>query len=416
MKRVLFLGALAMAGTAAQAQTNVTMYGIVDVGVNRVTGLAQGTSDALVSGIMEGSRLGVKGTEDLGGGFRAVFTAEHRLEADVGGNSVRPPSGSQLPDRVVDASLLGLPVALQPAVTAVAYGTDGKGGIGATVGTNLGNAFWDRQVYVGLVTPIGAIVAGRMYTPAYEINAAFDTLGTQSSLSAGQVASLPASIDIRRSNAIQYRVERSGITANVMVSAGENSATTGKMWGLMAKYEGDAFGIGAGYNARENELGDSSLRTFTTGAWVALGPGRLHGLFGIAKDDHPAGLSTIAAGLTPVVGPTVGQLVQDAFAEAFKQDSRLFQIGYKLLLGTSTVYFAYNSLDDRRPANADTSSFGIVYTYALSKRTDINAVATHFNNKNLAQAAPGQAGFLGGVTARAGEDSNNLALGIRHRF
>ena len=49
----------------------------------------------------------------------------------------------------------------------------------------------------------------------------------------------------------------------------------------------------------------------------------------------------------------------------------------------------------------------------LSKRTDLNAVLTHFDNKDLAQAAPGQAGFLGGLTTSAGTDSNSLALGIR---
>ena len=69
-----------------------------------------------------------------------------------------------------------------------------------------------------------------------------------------------------------------------------------------------------------------------------------------------------------------------------------------------------------RPANADVASYGVAYTYALSKRTDLNAVLTHFDNKNLAQAAPGQAGFLGGVTATAGKDADSLAFGIRHRF
>ena len=71
---------------------------------------------------------------------------------------------------------------------------------------------------------------------------------------------------------------------------------------------------------------------------------------------------------------------------------------------------------DRRAANADVASYGAAYSYALSKRTDINVVLTHFDNKNLAQAAPGQAGFLGGVTKSAGTDSNSLALGVRHRF
>jgi len=77
---------------------------------------------------------------------------------------------------------------------------------------------------------------------------------------------------------------------------------------------------------------------------------------------------------------------------------------------------AYTSWNDRRPNNADVATYGGVYTYSLSKRTDLNLVMTHFNNKNLAQAAPGQAGFLGGVTASAGTDSNNVAVGIRHRF
>ena len=77
---------------------------------------------------------------------------------------------------------------------------------------------------------------------------------------------------------------------------------------------------------------------------------------------------------------------------------------------------AYSAFVDKRPNNADTASYGVAYTYALSKRTDLNAVVTHFNNKGLAQAAPGQAGFLGGVTASAGADSNSVAIGIRHRF
>ena len=82
----------------------------------------------------------------------------------------------------------------------------------------------------------------------------------------------------------------------------------------------------------------------------------------------------------------------------------------------NAFYVAYTSVNDKRPANADVASYGVAYSYALSKRTDLNAVATHFNNKNLAQAAPGQAGFLGGVTASAGTDANSIAFGIRHRF
>ena len=91
-------------------------------------------------------------------------------------------------------------------------------------------------------------------------------------------------------------------------------------------------------------------------------------------------------------------------------------LGYKLTTGANTFYVAYTAFNDRRAANADVASYGAAYSYALSKRTDLNVVLTHFDNKNLAQAAPGQAGFLGGVTTGAWTVSNSLALGVRHRF
>ena len=84
--------------------------------------------------------------------------------------------------------------------------------------------------------------------------------------------------------------------------------------------------------------------------------------------------------------------------------------------GVHTIVTAFNRLDDKRAVNADTDSYGVTYTYALSKRTNLNAVLTHFNNKGAGQIAPGGNGFLGGVTSSAGTDSTNVAFGIRHAF
>lgn len=414
MRRIFTLSLLAAASGACFAQaaptSSVTLYGIVDAGVQQTTGLKGGSVKQLVSGIMDGSRWGVRGSEDLGGGYRALFTLESRLEVDTGTLSNRPISGSQLPDRVSQAALLGLPSALQPVVTSVA------GSIGSTVGVNLNNGGFDRQSYIGLVTPFGAVLAGKQYTLAYEVAATFDVTQTQSALAAGQVASIPSSIDIRANNALQYRIQAGGITAGVMAAAGEGSSSTGHLLGAMAIYKGGAFSVGLGYNERENELGQKSLTSTVFGASVDVGPGTISGLYATVKDDHPSGLSGLPAQLTPSVGAATAGLVANAFVTAFKQDGTLMNIGYRLKAGVNTVYFAYSLYNDKRPANADTASYGIAYTYALSKRTDINAVAVHFNNKGLAQAAPGQAGFLGGVTASAGTDSNSFALGIRHRF
>jgi predicted porin len=294
-------------------------------------------------------------------------------------------------------------------------------GLGQTLGVNLPGRFWDRQAFVGLVTPYGAILLGRQYTPAYEINATFDVMGTQSALSAGQVASVPASVDIRVSNAIQYRIVLGGLTAGAMYSLGDPSTVTGntkanRFGGAMAMYKMGPYAVGIGYNQRNNDIGQKSLQSTLVGASAQIGPGTVSAMYGEIKDNNPSGVSTIATSLTPLTGATGAALVQAAFTEALKQDGRLMHIGYKWPMGGNTLYLSYSSFDDKRAPNADVVSYGVAYTYALSKRTDLNAVLAHFDNKNLAQAAPGQAGFLGGFTKSAGTDSNSVALGIRHRF
>ena len=435
IKTVFALSAAALATSAAWAQAtpeSVTVYGIVDAGVVHTTGLTT-NKNHLVSGIMEGSRFGLRGSEDLGGGYRAIFTLENRFEVNTGELSNRPPSGTQVPDRVLDARLVtpalcpaatpvnpatGLPVcAVQSAVSGVAAS------LGSTLGVNLPGRFWDRQAYLGLVTPFGAILLGRQYTPAYEVNATFDIMGTQSSLSAGQVAAIPASVDIRVSNALQYRVVFGGLTASAMYSFGDpgtvaTNSKANRFGGAMVMYKTGPFAAGIGYNRRNNDIGQKSLTSAVLGASVTIGPGTLSGLYGTIEDDNPSGVSTIGGtpALVTAVGASGAALLQQAFTGALRQDGVLMHLGYKLPMGANTLYVAYSAFNDKRSANADVASYGMAYTYALSKRTDLNAVLTHFDNKNLAQAAPGQAGFFGGMTRSAGTDSNSLALGIRHRF
>jgi predicted porin len=416
MKKALALTALAAACSASLGQTmtdNVRVYGIVDIGVNSVSGMKGGTDYSVVSGIMDGSRVGVRGEEEIGRGYRALFRLESRLEADTGNIGNRPASGNQVPDRISSAEALGLPAALDPAVSAVAAS------LGNQIGVNLRGAFWDRSAYVALVTPIGGFILGHQYTPAYEMVFSFDTLATQSSLSVGQIAAIPAGLEFRASNALQYRIEQGPISASLMYAFGEvsGSDSANRFWGFNAKYEGDLYGIGLGYNERNNELGEKALRSTIFGAKAKVGPGTVGVLVGQIEDDNPAGLSTIAAGLQAQGVPgAFAQPIQAAFINALKQDAMLYQIGYKWTTDRNTFYVAYNRFDDKTSANADVQSYGIVYTYELSKRTDINAVLTRFDNSSNGQAAPGGAGFLGGVTESAGTDSTNVAIGIRHRF
>ena len=146
--RLLVMTCLAAIATAGWAQSKVELYGIVDAGVTQVSGLKGGSITQLASGVMEGSRFGVRGQEDLGDGYRAIFTLENRFEVDTGGISNRPPSRNQLPDRATFARYLlpSLPTvqqnALQPVLDAV------SNALGTQVGINVrsdGPAFFDRQ-------------------------------------------------------------------------------------------------------------------------------------------------------------------------------------------------------------------------------------------------------------------------------
>ncbi|HPV24374.1 MAG TPA: porin, partial [Casimicrobium sp.] len=189
---------LSLAVSQSIAQTaNVTLYGIVDVGVQHVTGVKGGSITQVASGIMEGSRWGLRGTEDMGNGYKTMFVLESRFEADTGGLSNRPISGTQLPDRLT----AGLPPAVQAALNSA---------VGSSLGVNLPGRLFDRQAFVGLVTPFGAILAGRQYTPAFEISNRFDAFANASAASPGQLLSIPAGIDIRESNSVLYRIELKG--------------------------------------------------------------------------------------------------------------------------------------------------------------------------------------------------------------
>lgn len=417
--RLLVMTCVTAATTASVAQSKVELYGIVDAGVTRVSGLKGGSVTQLASGVMEGSRIGVRGQEDLGDGYRAIFTMENRLEVDTGGISNRPPSRNQLPDRATYARYLlpSLPTvqqnALQPVLNRV------SDALGTQVGINVrsdGPAFFDRQIFVGLVTPVGAVLAGRMYTPGYELVGTFDALNAQSSLASGQIAAVPYAVDIRVSNALAYRVQTDTITVALMAGFGEKAFDTGRFIGGMAMYRNEAFGLGVAYNQRDNENGQRSLTSTVVGAYLTVGAGRLHASAAAIHDKHPSLVSGIGAQITPLVGPTLAGLIQEAYTDAVRQDATLWHLGYRHHLGSATFYAAYNVYNDLRAPNADVASYGVACSYALSKRTDVSAVVTHFNNTGLGQAAPGGGGYLGGVTARAGADSTSVALGVRHRF
>jgi predicted porin len=78
MKKSFFALALLTVGGAVQAQSGVTVYGNIDLGVSKKTG------GALTEGRRDNNRLGFKGVEDLGSGLKALFQLEIRYDPDIG--------------------------------------------------------------------------------------------------------------------------------------------------------------------------------------------------------------------------------------------------------------------------------------------------------------------------------------------
>jgi predicted porin len=400
MKKSLIASAACLACTGVWAQVN--LYGIVDAGVTHVTGLTGGSKTQLSSGIMEGSRWGIRVQEDLGGGFKAMATMESRVEVNDGSLSNRPASGSQLPDRLT----AGLPPSVAAGVS---------GAVGPTLGVNLDSRGFDRQAWVGLVTPVGGFLMGRQYTPAFEALATFDIMGTQSALSAGQLVTIPAGVDIRYDNTLQYRIVTGPWNASLMTSfPGGATSSSKRLMGLNAIYKGNAFQAGFGHNTKKNSADQKSLSTTAFGASSTMGAFTVSGMYARIQEPNPSSGPELAAGFTAAGVPAA--LVSNVI-DRLKQDGNLLHMGVRYQMGAAgQVTFAVTKYNDKRATNADVTTYGVAYTYPLSKRTNLNMVVTRYNNSANAQTAPGGNGYLGGVTAVAGQDSTSVAFGIRHTF
>src|SRR5579871_3999941 len=100
MKKTLLASALGLVALGAHAQSSVTLYGIVDTGIgwqNSSAGLTTaakpqtipGNSQVkMIQGIWAGSRFGLKGSEDLGGGTKTIFQLEQGFNSANGAESV----------------------------------------------------------------------------------------------------------------------------------------------------------------------------------------------------------------------------------------------------------------------------------------------------------------------------------------
>jgi predicted porin len=157
----------------APAHAEVQAYGIVDVGLVRESDAPKGTVTNLSSGVASGSRLGFKGSENLGDGLKASFVLENGFNADTG--------------------------------------AAGQGGL-----------LFGRQAYVGLSAGWGALTLGRQYSPYYKaLRDVGDPFGAVNL--AGRAGNIMAT-NTRVDNSVEYLSPvAAGLQADLTYVAGETA-------------------------------------------------------------------------------------------------------------------------------------------------------------------------------------------------
>lgn len=233
-KTVLVAGLIALTGVAASAQ--VTVYGIIDLKLARATGSLTSLTK-VDSGGLNGSRLGFRGSEDLGGGNSAKFV----LEADMNNDT---------------------------------------GAVGA------GAKFFSRMSYVSLAGPLGDVRLGRDYTPTFIIHAIYDPFGA---CCTAVTRTLVNSLEFGRG---------SNVRADNSISINSAPAASGLRWQAMAsvgegvnnqKYTGARIGYAMGPYAvdvatakyTDSTIGD--LKVFNAGASFKMGELTFSGVVDFAK-------------------------------------------------------------------------------------------------------------------------------------
>lgn len=345
----------AVPASAQTAASAVTVYGIVDACAARVD-LGATTLNALGGGCSYGSRLGFRGSEDLGGGQRAYFTLESGFGIDTG-----------------------------------ALGQGGR--------------MFGRKALVGLAGAWGAVEAGRDYAPAFYIVQPVDPMalgvGSASSTVWTGAASTGAS---RVDNAINYLSPSwAGVSLRLQFAPGEQAAPapgrSRDVLGLNLLYRSGSTLIGASHARVSNATDTADDRATTFSARHDFGGFSLAAMVQLGAWE---GTRTAAA---PASASSI-----------FSRDYRSYLVGGSVQAGAAgMVNLSLKRYDDRTGGDFDASQFSASYVHTLSKRTDLYAAWSQLKNERASSYAVSDAsGAYTGVTPGAG--TALLALGIKHIF
>jgi predicted porin len=414
-KKLIALAIAGLASSAAFAQSNVTAYGVIDYGyVNRSSSdgasTQNGTRSEFASGVASGSRLGFKGSEDLGNGLKAIFEIEYGITVDNGGNATNTTS---VPTKTSTGGYVyqsGAPVA----------------------SSNYQSTFWNRHSYVGLTGGFGTVLGGRVDGDRYSVINSYDPFGGGTVASA--VTAFGGGQVTRGDNAIAYiSPDLSGFTILAFYTTklvGNEAANvgTGKQndkdlrgGGLNVTYANGPIRATANYESfSQKSLGSSDVKVYEFAGSYDFGVVKISALYDDVKADRPA--SAAGADIFDITGTTVlipGAAAVTALSNA--TDFRNFLIGASFPVGNGLIRAVFTKHDDRNADNAGYKKFGIGYKHNLSKRTYLYTDYARISNDSAGAGQIGYSGVAGAAdyTQTAGVTSygtRGFDLGINHSF
>lgn len=388
MKKTLLAAAL-LAGFAgaASAQSSVTLYGVVDIGI-QYQGISgprgySGSQFAMVSGHQSGSRWGLRGVEDLGGGLSANFVYEAGVSANTGADALGTGFGRQSTLGLVSKKWGSLDLGMRTAPsTAMFSGIDPfSAGYGQAALTSSFGANFVRYANMAMYT-----------TPSFS----------------GFTAAIGYSFDIRpKESSFIPRGNGTGVTPYPEQTFG--STNKPRALSLGVRYANGPILLAGTYDVVMAGVSTTGQRQPSTGIknWALGGTYdfkvvKLHAAYGQTIDGlfnsgGTFGNEAFTGGDTNARG---GML----FAPGTR--SNQWMVGLSAPVGAATRVFA--NVQQQLPGgsfrnlpnegNMTIASIGA--TYAFSKRTNAYASYSYMNN----------AGMVSGV------QSNQLTVGLRHLF
>ncbi|MFM0058641.1 porin [Paraburkholderia phytofirmans] len=319
----------------ALAQTSVTLYGVLDEGINYTNNVGRGHVYELASGYAQGSRWGLKGAEELGGGLKAIFQLENGFDVSSGR-------------------------------------------------LNQGGRMFGRQAFVGLsANQFGTLTFGRQYDSVVDYLAQTTANGNW----AGSLFSHPYDNDntdnsFRLDNSVKYTSPSlSGFQFGGVYSfSNDTNFANNRAYSFGGQYSYGGLLVAAAYLQADNPgngangaitANDASfiaarMRVFGGGITYTFGPATAGFVYTNSNYLDPTGNGYL--GVTPLVPP--GVLLNSLKYQNFEVNGK-YQISPMLFVGAQYVYTMETYDASSGGVKPKIHSFGLMADYNLSKRTDV---------------------------------------------